>query len=159
MTTNLNGLWGASEPKVAEVRYIYICAQGKPTLARAQQISIFYFGRREVCCLLVRCSLVPVAAARSLRATAAAGLLLAVACCCRRFAACCSLLARCCPLPLPAGHLPLLLAAAKKSPASRAGVRHRGLARYPYAILRSSYIQGVSCVILGSRRSDSTTSS
>ena len=111
----------------------------------------------EECCLLVHCSLVPVAAARSLRATAAASLLLAVARCCRKFAACCSLPARRCSLPLPAAarcYLPLLLTAAKKSPASRAGVRHRGLARYPYAILRSSYIQGVSYVILGSRRSD-----
>ena len=111
----------------------------------------------EECCLLARCSLVPAAAARLLRATAAASVLLSVARCCCKFAACCSLLARSCSLPLPAAaccHLPLLLAAAKKSPASRAGVRHRGLARYPYAILRSSYIQGVSYVILGSRRSD-----
>jgi hypothetical protein len=77
-----------------------------------------------VCCLLVRCSLMPAAAARSLRATAAASLLLAVACCCRKFAACCSLPARCCSLPLPAAarcYLPLLLAAAKNPPCVTSG--------------------------------------
>ena len=104
----------------------------------------------RVCCLPVRCSLVPAAAARSLRATTAASLIPAVACCCRKFAACCSVLtacsllltvdARCCSL-LPAAAARCCSLLLKSPVRHERGSGAEALARYPCATLRSTYMK------------------